>query len=250
MQRRASARVRHFGILLVMRLVDLSELAGALDVHRGECISLVGGGGKTTSLFTLGEQLPGTTVLTTTTKMGSEQRNGLTTLVDPCDDDVRKALELHGRVLVWKNADQRRATGVSAERCDRWMMIADNVVVEADGSRKRPFKAPAEYEPVIPSATTLLVACIGASALGKPIAQACHRPERVATLLDCSTSDVLTPQRAARVLCHDNGSKKNLPDTSRFAVVAHRVNDETRQAIEQLAHSLGDTPFVAVRERR
>ena len=54
---------------------DLTNLASAFRVNQGELISLVGGGGKTTTLFTLGEQLAGTTVLTTTTKMGRESMN-------------------------------------------------------------------------------------------------------------------------------------------------------------------------------
>jgi len=57
----------------VVSTTDLTNLASALQVNRGELISLVGGGGKTKTLFTLGEQLAGTTVLTTTTKMGAEQ---------------------------------------------------------------------------------------------------------------------------------------------------------------------------------
>ena len=135
---------------MVVDLTPLSGLADALDVHHSEMVSLIGGGGKTTTLFTLGRQLAGTTVMTTTTKMGSEQTGEFPVLINPTDDALRAELTASPKVLAWKSAGDRRADGVSAPTCDRWFGIADNVVVEADGSRKRPFKAPADYEPVVP----------------------------------------------------------------------------------------------------
>lgn len=229
---------------------DLTNLASALQVNQGELISLVGGGGKTTTLFNLGEQLAGTTVLTTTTKMGAEQSSGYPALIDPTDDELRRRLSQEGRALAWKAADQRRAIGVSGATCDRWFTIADNVVVEADGSRKRPFKAPAGHEPVIPTSTTLLVACIGASAFGRPIADSCHRPELVAALAECAVADLLTPHRAAAVLLSSAGSQKDRPPTARFAVALHRVRDVDTSMVTELAEALGDrAELIAVRER-
>ena len=87
---------------------DLTNLASAFRVNQGELISLVGGGGKTTTLFTLGEQLAGTTVLTTTTKMGAEQSSNYPALIDPTDDELRNRLTKVGRALAWKAADERR----------------------------------------------------------------------------------------------------------------------------------------------
>mgnify|MGYP000624670432 CR=1 FL=1 len=232
-----------------MRITELSNLASALRVEQGELISLVGGGGKTTTLFTLGEQLAGTTVLTTTTKMGAEQSSDYPALIDPTDQQLRTRLDEAQRALVWKAADDRRAIGVSGETCDRWFTIADNVVVEADGSRKRPFKAPAAHEPVIPVTTTLLVACIGASAFGRPIADSCHRPDLVAALAGCSVHDLLTPERAASVLLHANGSRKDKPPEARFVVALHRFRETDADLPVALATALdGNADLVAIRE--
>lgn len=232
----------------MVTITELSSLAAALHAEQGELISLVGGGGKTTSLFSLGGQLPGTTVLTTTTKMGADQVSDYPLLIDPSDDELRTALATNNCILAWKKRDGRRAVGVSADTCDRWFEIADNVVTEADGSRKRPFKAPSEYEPVVPSRTTLLVGCIGASAFGQPIATSCHRPELVAGLADCSMDDPLTPARAAAVLLHPNGSQKNRPVDARFAVALHRVAPSMDALIDELAERLGKLPLVAVKD--
>jgi len=233
----------------VVQVIELSDLASALGAHTGELISLVGGGGKTTSLFALGQQLVGTTVLTTTTRMGAEQSSDYPALINPSDDQLRARLLDSQRALVWKAADDRRAIGVSAPTCDRWFAIADNVVVEADGSRKRPFKAPADHEPVIPSTTTLLVACVGASAFGRPIAESCHRPALVAALADCSVNDVLTPARAATVLVNESGSQKGKPPAARFTVALHRVGETDAALPDALSEALaGRAELVAVRE--
>jgi len=227
---------------------DLSCLAAALEIERGEMVSLVGGGGKTTSLFALGAQLSGTTILTTTTKMGSEQVGDIPLLVDPNDDELTTAMAASRQVLTWKAKEGHRAVGVEPTVCDRWFDLADNVVVEADGSRKRPFKAPSDYEPVIPSRTTMLAACIGVSAFGQPIAEGCHRPEILANLVGASLSDDLTPAVAAKVLRDPQGSQKFRPTGARFAVLLHRVTPDDASLVDELADQLGDIRLVAVRD--
>ena len=61
---------------------------------------------------------------------------------------------------------------MTPQECDAWFEHVDHVIIEADGSRRRPFKAPADYEPVVPSTTTTMVSVIGADALAamKPTA--------------------------------------------------------------------------------
>lgn len=229
--------------------VPLSRLAEAVGIGHRELVSLVGGGGKTSSLFALGRQLGGRTVLTTTTKMGSEQTAGFTVLDGPDDARVRIALD-RGPVVVRSRVDGHKAVGVAPERCDAWFAdpwLVDHVVVEADGAKKRPFKAPRALEPVIPSATTLVLAHIGADALGRVILDQCQRPLRVAAAAGCRPGERLTPDRAARVLLDERGSRKGLPPGARFVVVVTKVGSGNRQLVEDLATELaGAAPLVAV----
>ena len=229
--------------------IELGELASTLELGRRELVSLVGGGGKTSSLFALGHQLQGHTAMTTTTKMGSERDGGFPVLLAPSDDELQAAFGRHNEVLVWRDRSKRKASGVTPEHCDRWFDLAaiDHVVVEADGSRQRPFKAPHNFEPVVPSRTTVLVACIGADALGRVIADQCHRPMRVAAIAGCSPYERLTPERAATVLLSDRGSKKALPRGARFAIAIHRVDDQSRELVDELvALTSPHAPTVAV----
>ncbi len=220
----------------------LADLATNLHLGDNELVSLVGGGGKTTSLFRLGSQLRGRVVLTTTTKMGSERTGEIPVLIRPDLPLLVEHIQRESPLLVWENVDGRMALGVQPETCDTWFgsPMVDSVVVEADGSRKRPFKAPLAYEPVVPSRTTVLIACIGAGALGQVIAECCQRPDRVAALADCATSDILTPERAAAVLTHQDGSMKARPENARFVVAAHRVEPGQQEMVERLAEAVSE----------
>ncbi|MEM9561569.1 MAG: selenium cofactor biosynthesis protein YqeC [Actinomycetota bacterium] len=230
--------------------VTLDAVAAALGLGDHELVSLVGGGGKTTLLFTLGRQLGRRTVLTTTTKMGRDQTGGYPVLTAPDDDAVAAALDRTGPVLVRRREVDTKARGVAPETCDRWFNEVpgiDHVIVEADGSRQRPFKAPREGEPVIPSRTTTLVACVGAGAIGRVIADACHRPLRLAAVAGCSPYERLTADRLATVLASDRGSRKGCPPAARYLALINQVADHHLPFIDELVANVGSAfPVVAV----
>lgn len=227
--------------------IDLSALAAAVGLGDHELVTIVGGGGKTTTLLALGEQLSGTRVLTTTTKMGRDRTGGFPVLWGPSDDDVRSALDGEGAVMAWKADGGHKAIGVDPRRCDHWFDIADHVIVEADGASRHPFKAPRPFEPVVPSRTTTLLACIGSEALGRVIADQCHRPLRVAAVAKCRPYERLTPERAARVLLDPRGSRKDCPPNARFVVLVHKVDETSAPLATELVDAIGAAaPVVQV----
>lgn len=232
--------------------IDLADLATAVGLGDRELVSLVGGGGKTTLLFTLAGQSGPRTIVTTTTKMGREQTGGLPTLDDPTDEQIGTALDERRSVLVRRRVEGSKVVGVDSSTCDRWFdptsgLGASHVLVEADGSRQLPFKAPKEFEPVIPSQTTLLIACVGAGALGRVIADACHRPLRLAAVAGCSPYQRLTPERLAAVLASERGSRKNCPRDARYVVVINQVTDRHLPFVVDLVGVIGSAfPVLAV----
>ena len=173
--------------------VTLDELAATLALGPHELVGLVGGGGKTTTLFALGRQLPGRVVLTTTTKMGRDRTDGLEVQFAPSDGELEQSLAEHRRVLVWGAEAGAKAIGVPADRCDRWFDLADHVLVEADGSRQLPCTAPGPFEPVLPARTTTAIACVGSSAFGRVIAD----QARVPRTRQRSGSSLARPTRSA-----------------------------------------------------
>ena len=220
----------------MLEIISLTNLANNLKLDTAgahHLISLVGGGGKTTLLHALGNQLYGRTILTSTTKMGCAQNNDLRTLMKP-DAKAIQSIQNHETVMIWKKTVGEKAIGVEKQTCDSWIPHVDHIVVEADGSRRKPFKAPASYEPVIPSKTTLMISVIGADALGRVIADQCHRPLRVAAIAECEPYQRLTPASAAKVLLSQRGSLKELPQQSEMVVVVTKVSEENEKLVSEL----------------
>jgi probable selenium-dependent hydroxylase accessory protein YqeC len=213
--------------------IPLAELAEALQIGRSEHIALVGGGGKSTLLHALGRQLSGSLILTTTTKMGHDQHEGHRVLVAPTPEAAVAAAR-EAPVVVWSRIRGQSAIGVDPSDCDAWVDGVDYIVVEADGARRKPFKAPRAQEPVVPSTTSLMVSVIGADALGYPIDERCHRPLIVAERVGCEPDDTLTPLRAAAVILHPDAALLVKPDVARLAVVVTKVTAENRSLVDEL----------------
>lgn len=221
--------------------IPLDRLAAALGLGSHEHVAIVGGGGKTTTMYALAEQLRGDRVATTTTKMGHDQHRGLPLLLAPTDDEVREAAAAASTPIVaWQRVEGTKAVGVDPATCDRWFGLVDHVVIEADGSRRRPFKAPGPMEPVVPTTVTTYLVVMGADALGRVIGDQCHRPLRVAALADCRPYERLTPARAATVLLHERGFLAAKPAAARMAILITKVDDEVAVAVDGLLTALAE----------
>ena len=173
--------------------MDISALLG---VERG-VIALIGGGGKTTLMYTLAEELRhrGTVVVTTSTHIQRPEQYPVLTAAD----DVAAALAEHGAVCVASESPEGKlcAPALSFEAL---AALADFVLVEADGSKRLPLKAHAPHEPVIPVNARRIIYVVGADGFGRPIRQVCHRPERYAALCGAVEDDLVTPALEAKVL--------------------------------------------------
>jgi molybdenum cofactor cytidylyltransferase len=229
-------------------LIDLRDIAAGLALGDHSLVALVGGGGKTSVMHALGRTLRGSTVLTTTVKMGADQQDGHPVLIDPSDRDVITAAATEP-VVVWSRVEGQKAIGVDPARCDAWFTAVDHVVVEADGSRQSPFKAPANFEPVMPRTTTVVTSLIGIDAIDRVIADRCHRPMRVAALAGVRPYDRLTVDGAAKVLRHERGQRRSVPPGARFVVVVTKVDAASMGWFVELADELerGGVEVIGIR---
>ena len=104
------------------------------------------------------------------------------------------------------------------------MPEVDAVLNEADGSRMRSFKAPADHEPVVPDCTTLLVPVVGVDILGHPLTDKyVHRAECVAELAEVEAGVEVTTKIVTAVLAHPQGGLKGLPPNARATPLINRV---------------------------
>ncbi len=202
----------------------------------GELVAITGGGGKSSLLFALGAALPGRVILTTTTRIFAAQMKEAPSVValgdagELPDNALRRALDRWGRCLVVGRVDGEKALGVPPDIPGRLLARewVDHLLVEADGSRMRPCKAPAEHEPVIPREATLVVPVIGIDALGGRLDQVAHRPDRVSALTGLATSDQMTVQGLVDLLSHRSGGLKGIPAGARVIPLINKVDTRER----------------------
>ncbi len=200
------------------------NLSTALRLRRGDVVSLTGGGGKTTAMFRLARELAAAgwrVVSTSTTRIFASQ-----THLAPCHlrldqatylpFELTAALATYHHVLVTGQSDdfEGKAHGVPPGVVDAISRLpgVDITLVEADGARMRPIKAPASHEPVIPASTTLLVPVIGLDALGRPLTEAhVHRPALLAAVTGLAPGAPITLEAVGALLSHPAGGVKGAP---------------------------------------
>ncbi len=153
--------------------------------------AVAGAGGKTSLIKKLAEEYRARgkkVFVTTSTHMYAEPGVLLT------DDakEIIEVLEREGYVMAGISVGEK-ITALSKETylavCER----ADEVLVEADGSKHLPLKYPNGTEPVIYENTDEIILVCGLHGLGKPMKEVCHRPELVKEALGISDDTIIEP---------------------------------------------------------
>ncbi|MDJ0496548.1 MAG: selenium cofactor biosynthesis protein YqeC [Acidimicrobiia bacterium] len=215
-----------------------------LGLGERELVSLVGGGGKSTLLFGLGDELSAAgkrVVLTTTTKMGRNQVLAVPTVCWSADlACVVAALDEPGPVMMLTYGDDHKVTGPTPQVVDDLFatLDADYVLVEADGSKGRPLKAPAGHEPVVPAASTTVAILVGIDAVGRPLSQVTHRAEMAQTFLGTGPDHILTAADCAAIVLHPAGALRTCPSHSRVIVVITKVTPNSEADAGDLAAAI------------
>ncbi len=145
-------------------------------------VSITGGGGKTTLLIGLGAYLRArgrSVLLTTSTKIQSPE------ILDFHADHIfrnREEAFAHApkkgeTVFYAETLDERKCTSPALEDIERLSKLYDVTLVEADGARFLPLKMHTDRDPVVVKGTSLTLALMGASALGRRIGDVCFGSE-------------------------------------------------------------------------
>jgi len=177
----------------------------------GRFLSVVGSGGKTSFLRFWSARLPGTVILTTSTRIFPFPGIPLVEAgpdLQSCSRvlrDLRAALSRSPVVCLGRpEPSGKLASPDAAVPFEVLLSVADFVLLEADGSAGRPLKAHRPWEPVVPSCSDVTVGVVGASGLGRPAREACHCPELFASLAGISPEDPVRPEHVASVLNREN----------------------------------------------
>ena len=199
------------------------------------CISLVGGGGKTTLMDCWARALAArqqNVLVTTSTHLQIPQGSMAFDVAD-----VHR-LWMEGHYAVLGTPHNGRLSAPDEAFLEEAMEQADVTFVEADGSKCRPCKVPNATEPVIWEQTEAVAAVLGMSAVGRPIAEKCFRLDELEAFLGKSREEILTEADAATILSSERGSRKNVADLPYFVVLNQCDTPEKRQSAERIARML------------
>ena len=163
---------------------------------------------------------------------------------------VADALALSPLIAVGAGVRDARLRAVSPEIADELFFRcgARYVVNEADGARMKPFKAPAEHEPVVASTTTLLVVVIGLDALGAPVDEEhLHRPERFSEIAGASPGAPLTPAHVAAIVREYERRCVDVDESARFGVLINKADEGPQSpGVAELVEAFNSLELAAV----
>ena len=208
-------------------------LAEAFQLKDREVISLVGGGGKTTLMFSWGRELAnlhGGVILTTTTKIwepgpSPDFASMVSSGFIPLREWIVRNLSTHPCLLIARSRlPTGKWKGLPAEWIEEIMKIpaVSCILLEADGAKGHSLKAPREGEPVVPLNTTLLVPVVGIDALGCPLDEDhVFRSKLAMEILQKPEGTILNEEMIARLLA---ATMKGRPEGVRVIPFINKID--------------------------
>jgi molybdenum cofactor cytidylyltransferase len=222
------------------------KLSRALRLANTQTVAFTGAGGKTAAMFQVARELAHALV-STTTHLGASQ----VSLADqhiiwpayvPMPDEVEAQCDT-GITLVTGALEGDRYVGLSAKQIETLHHLASKLdlplLIEADGARQKPLKAPAEHEPPIPGFVDMVVVVAGLSGLNQILGEeTVHRAEIFRKLLypeigktvNQEIGKLVTTEMLATVLVHPKGGLKNIPTTARRIMLLNQADTPELQA--------------------
>lgn len=223
-------------------------LRDGLAIRRGEMVSLIGAGGKTTTIFRLAKELRGQgwkVLVTTTTKIFKPAKPHIDRLflVEDVQSLIDVCAEITGPVVIGAGCgvnQEGKLLGMPVDWLDRMNhdQVFDAILVEADGAASRWFKVPKDGEPVIPPSCQATIWVVAIKVIGKPITDDwVHRAARARELLGLPADTTVSEEIILQLLQHEAGCRKGIPPASRQLALINQADSPEELAAAQ---SLGE----------
>ncbi len=199
-----------------------------ININKKNIVSFVVGGGKTTSMYTLANELSnlGKKVLVTTTTHMHMPKDYINFKGDL--NEIKERFKDSNLITVGIKDKNEKISSVGNEIAEILIELCDFLLIEADGSKMLPLKAPASHEPVILKNTTMIVGVAGIDSIGRTIKEICHRPEEVCNVLSKKADDIIKEKDIATLLSSKEGQKKYLDkcDNAQYRALINKVDDD------------------------
>ncbi len=204
----------------------------------GNVYTFVGAGGKSTALRTIAGILSRSGIrarMTTTTRVGMEEFSGYPVSMAATAAEVLQACggpeEL--RLIVFgPSSTPGKYAGLDLILMEGLSLDDDCVLlVEGDGSRRKPLKVPTSREPVIPPVSSQVFALMGASGFNEPVDEEhCYNHEAAFGMLSPGSHRFDAASLAA-LAAHPAGCRKGVTPGMGYHVILNQGDIEDKRAV-------------------
>lgn len=187
----------------------MKNLFDLIDLKNGDIVSVVGSGGKTTFMYKLSKELSNKkVVITTSTKMFIPKEDEKFNIIF-LNESKKINLEKGINFLIGEIVSENKCH-TDVELIDENIHEFDYLLIESDGSKRKPLKGWNETEPVISKRTNKTVGIIPIDIIGKIAKEdIIHRIEKFSKISLISEGEEITPEAIANVISNKNGLFKN-----------------------------------------
>ncbi|MFH1313024.1 MAG: selenium cofactor biosynthesis protein YqeC [Candidatus Eisenbacteria bacterium] len=218
-----------------MRIDLRTSLTDVLGVSRGDLVSIVGAGGKTSLMYGLGKELSlagHRTLLTTTTRLLYPRPSEVSSVILGPETDatarrITGGMKSARTVLAGLKKVDTKITGFSPEFVERLHSDDEErtVVAECDGAMGRSLKVPRETEPPLAGSTTVYIVVVGADSFHKPLtSREVFNPEDVARVAGVELdSEVSQPVLMEAILSSESYLGRR-PGGARLVILINKVD--------------------------
>ena len=241
-------------------MVAGESIVRSLGVAPGQSVAAVGGGGKTSLLTAIARQFHAQTgkpaTLTTTTKIFAplpEERihlalgdaetlaENLRSYMDACGVSWF-ARRREGEAPVPGRESERRMKliGFTPSEIARLQLPDVLTLIEADGARRLPIKAPGPDEPVLPEGLDAVLGVVGLDALGASLSEAhVFRPEVLARICGVNTGEEITAEVVGRLCAHPEGLFRKAGTSARKWILINKADlGSSLEKLEETAYTI------------
>lgn len=232
----------------------MSTMIDNLPIKAGSIITVVGAGGKTSTIRYLANKLNfDSIIITTTTHFLSFNSFAHKEIII---DDYQKlmkradaALKNHKRVVLGRykmptppEMSKKRINGLPPGWVDELSRKNPHsvILVEGDGSARLPIKAPALHEPVVPENTDLLLPVLGMKALDKKMNSTnCHRLQELKKLKSDKGSPMyIDDELIVSILTDRRSYGSYIPEVSEYIPLLNQVEEYNLERVKLTADKL------------
>lgn len=228
-----------FNEVTMMKDIDIS-IFPLFDFSREPkpIISFVGAGGKTSLIMAHAryfQQLQKRVLITTTTHMLKDERYF-------CYNrkEVKQRFGNGNIVMVGKECDHGKITRLDEKELKEYMAMADVVLVEADGAKRRPCKVPRDHEPQILPSSQYVVGVIGMDCLDLTIEQGCFGIDHLCRLIHKTPQEYLNENDLAVILTSKRGTFKDVGHRYYYVVLNKTSSFHKEQQANQVKMMIQD----------